>query len=502
MQMELPIAAMVHSGGKSIHAVIHINADSYKQYMERVDYLYDVCKRNGFKPDTQMRNPSRLSRMPGIKRNDKRQYLIHTNVGKSTWEEWREWVEDINDDLPDIEELKLTDDEPELAPELIQGLLREGHKLLLAGPSKAGKSFALMQLCASVDTGTPWLGWQVKKGRVLYVNLELDSLSSKHRFWKIRQALNLKYCGNIDVWNLRGNATSLDKLTPKLIRRAQKKQYTVVVIDPIYKVLTGDENSASEMAAFCNQFDKICHELGAATVCCHHHSKGAQGQKKSNDRSSGSGVFARDPDAILDLIELNLDQAMRDTIINRHECAEMGAALDVVRPGWRDECSQDDAIVGDALFDWAKSIGQESAVREVRPSAREVAQQISGWRVEGTLREFPAFRPRNVFFRYPVHVLDTDGLLKSAKAEGEEPPWATKQKSAKEKAQDKRDAFESAVDICMGFDKKPVSKHEVAEHMAVSPTTVERRVKASKNYVLAGGLIYSKGTEPKGNDDE
>ena len=33
---------------------------------------------------------------------------------------------------------------PELSPALIEGVLRQGHKMLLAGPSKAGKSFALI----------------------------------------------------------------------------------------------------------------------------------------------------------------------------------------------------------------------------------------------------------------------------------------------------------------------------------------------------------------------
>ena len=43
-------------------------------------------------------------------------------------------------------------------------------------------------------------------------------------------------------------------------------------------------------------------------VYCHHHSKGAQGMKKAMDRASGSGVFARDPDAQLDIIELEMTE--------------------------------------------------------------------------------------------------------------------------------------------------------------------------------------------------
>ncbi|WP_346352748.1 AAA family ATPase [Faecalibacterium taiwanense] len=75
------------------------------------------------------------------------------------------------------------------------------------------------------------------------------------------------------------------------------------MLDPIYKVITGDENSADQMAKFCNQFDLVCRELDCAVIYCHHHSKGAQGGKRSMDRASGSGVFARDPDAMLDMTE-------------------------------------------------------------------------------------------------------------------------------------------------------------------------------------------------------
>ncbi|MFR7387520.1 MAG: hypothetical protein ACLUTU_00565 [Blautia faecis] len=32
-------------------------------------------------------------------------------------------------------------------------------------------------------------------------------------------------CKNIDIWNLRGKSVPMDKLAPKLIRRAAKKNY-------------------------------------------------------------------------------------------------------------------------------------------------------------------------------------------------------------------------------------------------------------------------------------
>ena len=77
-----------------------------------------------------------MTRLPGFERGDKKQFLVATNIGKTDWEEWQEYVEDLNDNLPDIENLEGLFDKPiELAPELIQGVLRQGHKMLIAGPA-------------------------------------------------------------------------------------------------------------------------------------------------------------------------------------------------------------------------------------------------------------------------------------------------------------------------------------------------------------------------------
>ncbi|WP_311845965.1 AAA family ATPase [Paenibacillus larvae] len=48
---------------------------------------------------------------------------------------------------------------PVLAPPLIEGVLRQGHKMLMAGPSKAGKSFALIELSIAIAEGGKWMGW-------------------------------------------------------------------------------------------------------------------------------------------------------------------------------------------------------------------------------------------------------------------------------------------------------------------------------------------------------
>ena len=115
-ELELPVACLVHSGGKSLHAIVHIDAADYAEYRKRVEYLYAVCRRNGLELDQQNRNPSRLSRMPGVMRNGKKQFLVDTNIGKATFAEWQEWIESVTDDLPDSDNLEdVWDNLPDLA---------------------------------------------------------------------------------------------------------------------------------------------------------------------------------------------------------------------------------------------------------------------------------------------------------------------------------------------------------------------------------------------------
>ena len=76
----------------------------------------------------------------------------------------------------------------------------------------------------------------------------------------------------------------------------------------------------------------------------YHHSKGIQGGKRSMDRASGSGVFARDPDALLDLIELELSEDLLKQEENKAVCAACIDHLDRYSKTWEDHVSQDDCV--------------------------------------------------------------------------------------------------------------------------------------------------------------
>ena len=203
------------------------------------------------------------------------------------------------------------------------------------------------------------------------------------------------------------------------------------MIDPIYKVITGDENNASEMGQFCNQFDKICSETGCASIYCHHHSKGAQGAKRAMDRASGSGVFARDPDAQLDMIQLELSDDLKNNV------ADGGA---------------------------------------------------TAWRLESSLREFQNITPVNFWFEYPIHRLDESGELTGVPAEGS--MEANLSKSSKRVPEDEqRSSIETAYSVCQAAG--PVSVKDMAEYLQIDEKTVRRRIKKfDDQYFIKNGIVF------------
>lgn len=90
-ELNLPCSAIVDSGGKSIHAIVKIDAgNDEKLYRERVSKLHEFLAKNGFPVDKACKNPSRLSRIAAVTRNGKRQRLIATNTGMPSYQKWQD----------------------------------------------------------------------------------------------------------------------------------------------------------------------------------------------------------------------------------------------------------------------------------------------------------------------------------------------------------------------------------------------------------------------------
>jgi hypothetical protein len=225
-------------------------------------------------------------------------------------------------ELPAIEDAAdFIDRDIATPPDVIVDLLHQGSKMVLGGSSKSNKTWLQADLAVSVAAGAMWLGKQTRKGRVLYINLELGTAFFQKRIQVVSRAKEVRIePGQLMVWNLRGYAADLSTLLGKILEAAGSDKFDLIVIDPIYKVLGNrDENRAGDIASLLNQIERLAVQSGAAVVFGAHFSKGNQAAKESIDRIGGSGVFARDPDSILIFTKHEEDDAFTvDATLRNH----------------------------------------------------------------------------------------------------------------------------------------------------------------------------------------
>jgi hypothetical protein len=209
-------------------------------------------------------------------------------------------------ELPSIEDAAELISKPIVLPDDVVGnVLHRGGKMVLGGASKTFKTWTLIDLAVSAATGAEWFHFPTKKGRVLYVNFELPASFFTKRIAIIcgERQLRLKP-GILSIWNLRGHVTDWAQLRQQI----PPGDFVLIIIDPVYKLLLGrDENKAGDIASLLNEIEMLAVNTGAAVAFGAHYSKGNQSQKESIDRIGGSGVFARDPDSILNFTQHEQD---------------------------------------------------------------------------------------------------------------------------------------------------------------------------------------------------
>lgn len=398
----LPYDLVTFSGNHSAHVIVNVGAGTDRAlYDERVGTLYTVAKANGIEVDTSCASPSKLSRLPGAERNGQPQKVLALGNG-GTWGQWHDRLGDLlkpattqQEDasgLPHVYDLAANWEDPPARPPVLigdetRGLLRCGHKGLLTGASKSNKSWAALELAVAVATGGQWLGYTCKQGRVLYANFEIDGRSLVHRLKTVAKAYGLApeqsdlVARNVCPLNLRGYSADTEQFTAHIIAEAQRMgNIGLVILDPLYMFSDADENSASETKQTMAALDRISRITGAATLTIHHHAKYASGSKAALDRGSGSGVFGRAPDMILDLSPLDVPE---------EDAHDLGGA--------------------------------------------------TAWRATPTCREFPPQEPFDVLYKWPLHYVDASGRCAAWELVGAD-PYASRDRAKRKKTEKAQDA--------------------------------------------------------------
>ena len=345
--------------------------------------------------------------------------------------------ESDGDGFPPITQSKAVNP-PARSPALIEGILRRGHILLVTARSKAGKTFLMLELAIAIACGLEWLGKRCQQGRVLFVNPEVDPPSAENRLHDVAEAMRADLDTvrqNVDFWHLRGHAQGIDDTARALFARVKRGDYALIILDSVYELYSGDENSADDAREFFHGIDRISKQLGCSVAMTHHHAKGIRADFDALDRGSGSGVFGRKPDAPLDLIQ-------------------------VFPP------SDDDSALDEGVTVWRVS--------------------------DSGLREFPSMKAFDVFFKYPRHLLVPDGMTDAWKPRSRQQDGGRQTgEGNKQKKADRARRCELAIAaefIANGYGSDGISGSEAAE---IASDAMGETVKAQtlKNYIEASEVF-------------
>lgn len=194
------------------------------------------------------------------------------------------------------------EEEPEVSDPIVEGCIDTGDKALIVAPSKGRKSFLALHLALAVASGRDFIGFTIPRPRrVLLVQFEIKAAKYHERLRGAAHGAGIcpaDLGDRLHVLNLRGRMKEQPSETlRKIAEEAKATAADLIILDPFYKLMDGDENAAHEVKPVLAILDRMAEDTGAAVLYVHHTGKGNAGDRQSIDRAVGSGVIARDFDA-------------------------------------------------------------------------------------------------------------------------------------------------------------------------------------------------------------
>ncbi|MDR0328818.1 MAG: AAA family ATPase [Planctomycetaceae bacterium] len=252
---------------------------------------------------------------------------------------------------------------------IVEGLIPEGQTIL-AGKSKAGKSWLMLQLCLAVAKGQSFLGFNTVKTKAVYLALE-DSerrIKSRIKFQQQSGSANLKI---LDRW--KGGLDALVRDLPGI------PDVKLIVIDTWGRFIGKlDGNDYHEVTEKIGRLHDIAKEHGIAVIVCTHTKKG-MGASDWLDDVIGSTALVGCADTILKFSrERNSDEGSIDVTGRDVHEQSIGIRRDEHWRWWvSDEQNPERRAVKEVLRNGNPEGMTERSIKRLRPNLD----------VEGILRE-------------------------------------------------------------------------------------------------------------------
>ncbi len=279
-ELNLPCSALVDFGGKSIHAIVKIDAGKdEKLYRERVSKLHEFLAKNGFPVDKACKNASRLSRIAAVTRDGKRQRLIATNTGMPSYQKWQD-----NWELLDIRSNTIDDFLNANAEDMSDCLL--GYRFLctecpwlIIAASGVGKSVLAMQMAILFATGRDlWKLKPHKARKVVLIQAENNFLDLVEPAQSITRILGLSETEKADLRKnfrvISDDTHSGEGFVRLLSSICDRYKPEIVIVDPLMAYI-GGEISKQEVCTkfFRNGINPVIHRHNIGLIVLHHTGK-------------------------------------------------------------------------------------------------------------------------------------------------------------------------------------------------------------------------------------
>ena len=275
--LRLPCSAVVHSGGKSVHAVVRVQAGADKAlYAERVQTLFKRLAEAGFTPDVKCKNSSRLSRMPGPSRSGKPQYMVSGPCGAEGWDAWLAEAEEseFKAELRDIDSLL----SPSKEDDNLVGnrFLCRGGSWLISAQSGIGKSVLAIQGACSFAIGRDLFGLKVSgPTRNLMIQAENNDGDMRETMAGVTAGMSP---GEGELRSLKANLRTVhcsrysgEKFVKFLAHLCRAWRPDIVWIDPLLAYIGGEITKSSDCAKFFrNTLNPVVEDFGIGVVIIHH----------------------------------------------------------------------------------------------------------------------------------------------------------------------------------------------------------------------------------------
>jgi len=153
-------------------------------------------------------------------------------------------------------------------PFYIEDWLPKQGKMLLYGEAKSGKSYLSMQIARCLGQGEPFMGLITQPCRSLYTQFELGEAVLMDRINQTNKDYENVYVGTRLGMKLDTQSGQSD-----LRRAIEAVEPNVLILDPLYKAIRGDENEASDVMAVLDFLDQMIEGYECSIILVHHAGK-------------------------------------------------------------------------------------------------------------------------------------------------------------------------------------------------------------------------------------